>query len=180
MARLNRELGRDASGRPTRLTEEHIRKIVHAILAGNYLETAASYANIYPKTLRNWLVAGAQRNASALQRELTRRVNDAVAVAEVNAIAEIRAVGAGLDGRKRDWKALAWWLERKFPDRWARKTPEINVNVLGSPEWEEIKHRILRCLANVPGAHEAIAREFGTAPPAEQAPPLEATSLTVQ
>jgi len=40
--------------RPTKLTPAVQKKIVDAIKAGNYMETAAAYAGISKQTLYNW------------------------------------------------------------------------------------------------------------------------------
>jgi len=185
-----------ATRRPQKLTEEITRRIVNAILGGNYLETAAAYAGVDPKTVRRWLIQGSQKRADPLYRDLARRVTDALALAEVQAVAEIRAVGMGsvtetknAEGavvsrvaRRQDWRALAWWLTHARRERWGG--PDADADVYESPEWEEIKGRLFRCLAKVPGALEAIAAEFGESDPSKRPGDdpnlLEATSVRVQ
>ena len=184
-----------ARARQPKLTEEICRKIVNAILGGNYLETAAAYAGVDSKTVRRWLIQGRQVKADPAKRDLARRVADALALAEVQAVAEIRAVGMGTvtetrnaEGavvnrvaRRQDWRALAWWLTTARREKWG--PPKVD-DVYDSVEWEEIKGRLVRCLAKVPGALDALAAEFGEVeqPRRNDDDPrlLEATPVRVQ
>jgi len=102
--------------RPTKLCPELQAKIVAAVKAGNYIETAAAYAGISKNTLYTWLRKGA--NADSRQSPYRRfhdALGEALAVAEVLDVATIRAAS------KKQWQAAAWRLERKYPERWGRK-----------------------------------------------------------
>ena len=95
-------------GRPCKLTPEIQEKIITAIRAGNYMETAASYAGISKVTLYDWLKKGAIAK-SGKYKGFSNSVAEALAQSEVmdnNVIS--RAAQGG------DWKAAAWRLERKF------------------------------------------------------------------
>ena len=100
-------------GRPTKLTLERQQKICDALRGGNFLHTAASYAGINNDTLHTWLRRG-EREASGIYRGFYDAVQAAQADCEVAAVAGIKKAGFG-----GEWTALAWLLERKFPDRWA-------------------------------------------------------------
>ena len=41
-------------GRPSKMTDERVTKILEALRAGNYLETAARYAGVSYETLNEW------------------------------------------------------------------------------------------------------------------------------
>ena len=118
-----------AAGRPTKLTSETHARIVQAIQAGNYIETAAAYAGISKNTLYEWLRRGARekerlasnrrarpKKAEQPYLEFADAVEKALAEAEVrDVVTVLKAADAG------QWQAAAWRLERKFPDRWGRR-----------------------------------------------------------
>lgn len=108
-------------GRPNKLTPEIQQKIVDAIRMGNYIETAAAFAGINKSTLYDWLKKGA-RSKSGKFREFSNAVEKALAESEIRDVAVISAAS------KDNWQAAAWRLERKFPDRWGRKS-RIEANL---------------------------------------------------
>lgn len=102
------------AGRPTKLTREIHDRIVTAIRAGNYIETAAAHAGIHKDTLYHWLKRGREASSGPY-----RAFSDAVQKAWADA--EIRDVTLIAKAAEKEWTAAAWRLERKFPDRWGRK-----------------------------------------------------------
>ena len=103
-------------GRPSKLTPETAQKICAAIAAGNYLEVAAAHGGIVYGTLNTWVRKGAAAS-SGQYREFFEAVKRAEADAEMLRIARISK--AGSEG---NWQADAWYLERRYPDRWGRRT----------------------------------------------------------
>jgi transposase len=102
----------------TKLTPEVQDRIVAALRAGNYQETAAAYAGISAKTFYEWLNRGeSEEPKEEAFRNFREAVEKAKADAEVRDIALIDK--AAHDG---SWQAAAWKLERKFPNRWGRVT----------------------------------------------------------
>jgi len=101
-------------GRPTKLTDAVEQKLLEAIKAGNYRRVAAHYAGVSIRTFQAWVERGkaapGSRHGSFLQRVL-----------EAEGQAEIEATGCIAKAAKEDWRAAAWYLERKHPERWARK-----------------------------------------------------------
>jgi hypothetical protein len=92
-------------GRPSKATAARIEALIAALLAGNTREAAATHADIDRTTLYRWL----ERDAG-----LRARVEKAEADAEVRFAAQIaRAAGD-------DWRAGAWWLERRRPKSYGR------------------------------------------------------------
>lgn len=109
------------AGRPSKLTDAVQEKIVGAIRAGNYAETAAQYAGIDKSTYHRWMQKG--EDGRAKYREFRAAVRAAEAEAEVYAETVLRKAMPD------DWKAAAWYLERKFQDRWGRREHlDINAN----------------------------------------------------
>lgn len=121
-------MARNPVGRPTKMNEVVADKILNAVRAGNYIETAAAHAGITKETLYAWL-----RRAAAEQERVMKNpgakirkseapfVQFSDAVNKAFADAEIRDVTLIANAATSDWKAAAWRLERKFPDRWGRK-----------------------------------------------------------
>lgn len=101
--------------RPTKLTEETKNKIIQAIAAGNYQETAAKYAGINPNTFYTWMKLGENKKAKPIYKEFREAVEKARAQAEIRNVALIQQ--AGQDG---SWQAAAWFLERSYPHRYGR------------------------------------------------------------
>ena len=132
---------------PSKLTPERQDRIVSAVKAGNYLETAARFAGIDPSTLHGWMAKGRTEVASRdnghdpdpmqdVYVNLLEAVEGAKAEAEVRAVAMIQRAAA--DGT---WSAAAWYLERSAPYRWGRfQRAEVSgpeggpINVSGSGE----------------------------------------------
>lgn len=102
-------------GRPTGLTPEVQDRIVQALEAGNYKETAAAYAGIGVSTLYRWLEWGADPDGQPIYQEFREAVQSAISRAEVRNVALIQK--AAQDGT---WQAAAWFLERSAPARWGR------------------------------------------------------------
>jgi len=99
-------------GRKTKLTPELTEKICALVRAHNYIETAAAYAGLSKNTLYDWLRRGA-RQQSGLYREFSDALTQALAHSEIADVARISlAAAAG------NWRAVAWRLERRFPERW--------------------------------------------------------------
>jgi len=130
--------------RPTKLTPAVQKKIVDAIKAGNYMETAAAYAGISKQTLYNWMRKGA-RAEKGKHRAFLDAVEKALAEAEIE---DVLTIGAAA---KEVWQAAAWRLERKFPDRWGRRD-KLSVSVLDSPEWHALSNVLLDVLSRYPEA----------------------------
>ena len=112
---------RRGRGQPTKLNKEISDKICSAIRAGNYMETAAMYAGISKSTLHKWLQDGA-RATSGPFHEFSVAVQKALAASEVEDVARIKQAG------NRTWQAIAWRLERRFPDRWGRRQ-QLDANI---------------------------------------------------
>lgn len=114
-------------GRPTKFTPDTTDKILQALRAGNYRETACRYAGISYATLRKWMLKAEEPDAPAEYVEFVAAIEKAEADAEVADLALIRR--AASDQRDDDgnitargsWQAAAWIRERKNPERWGRR-----------------------------------------------------------
>lgn len=130
-------------GRPTKLTTEIQERIVELLKAGNYVETACAVVGIGRTTFYDWL----KKAEKSTRANRYTRFRDAVRQAE--AWAEARFVSIISKSAEKNWTAGAWWLERKYPERWSRDrkvpTPEKDEPkpVELTPEEEEIIKRVL-------------------------------------
>lgn len=88
-------------------------KILQALKAGNTRRAAAAFAGVSHETFYNWL------------EDLT--FSDAVTHAEAHAEVswETQIAQAG----KKDWRALAWLMERRFGTDW-RERKDVNLRTL--------------------------------------------------
>jgi transposase len=117
--------------RPTKFSNEIKHKIITAIRAGNYIETASAYAGISKNTLYDWLRRG-EREKQRVEKNPRYKIRKSEqpfvdfsdAVEKALAEAEVRDVAIIAKAAEEQWQAAAWRLERKFPDRWGRKVIE--------------------------------------------------------
>jgi len=77
------------------------------------LRIAARSIDVDPRTVRRWLAEGDLR-------ERVEELRSAHAADSTGAAAaEARMVVLLLRASRFDWRASAWWLERRYPERWA-------------------------------------------------------------
>lgn len=124
-------------GRPTKLTPEVQDRIIQALKAGNYVETAAEYAGIGKTTFYRWMEQGKQAS-----RGIYREFRDAVMRARAEA--EARNVAIIQKAAPDDWRAAAWWLERAFPDRWGPRQKLEHSGPEGGPIPAEVRVTLVR------------------------------------
>jgi hypothetical protein len=115
------------------LTPELAAEIVKAVELGNHVETAAMVIGVAPKILERWLEKGSRLDSPEPYRSFALGIRNAWAKAEREMVDHIRLAGVGdptfinrFGETQRDWKALAWLLERRDPKRWGM---QIQVNV---------------------------------------------------
>jgi len=117
---------RKGAGRKSKFTAEVAERILLFVRAGNYLDTAANASGIDASTMRAWMrfgVANAETPMGiwAAQMIATQGQAEALDVAQV------------LRHGQKDWRALAWRLERRFPDRWRERKVVEAVGAGGGP-----------------------------------------------
>lgn len=142
-----------AKKKPTRvgkkLTAERRARILESLRQGNYREVAARSVGITARTLRNWVAAGESGNPS--YASFAQEVREAEA--NVEAIVVNSLVKAATEGG--DWKAGAWYLERKYKRRWSREQVA-----------EESSDQPVEAAADIAAkARAAVAAQFGAVTP---------------
>lgn len=99
-------------GRPPILDEAKQREICAILAVGCSRAVAARYVGCHVQTIRN--TAGRDENfALALEQAESR--DEIAHLANINKAAQ--------EGRY--WRAAAWALERKYPDRYAQRDPRV-------------------------------------------------------
>lgn len=157
-------------GRPTKLTPEVGERILVAVRAGNYWETAAAFAGISKVTFYGWLKRGHQAKRG-IYHDFLNALEKAAAEAEVRDVTRVDQAG------DTDWKAAAWRLERRNAAHWGRKDRmEVSGAENGAPVKVEAK-------VEVPGDGSAetgriagiieILRRVGAVPDAAGVPGAE-------
>ncbi len=151
------------AGRPTKWNEETQAKIVQAIRAGNYIETASAFAGINKSTLYAWLKRGerekqrvAKNPRNRIRKSEQHFVTFSNAVEKALAEAEVRDVAIIGKAAEEQWQAAAWRLERKFPDRWGRRKLELEHTGGMEIRYDESIRRIERQLEDDPESRELL------------------------
>jgi len=104
------------TGRPCALTPEVKERVVQAIIAGCSRADAARYAGVTDRTLQRWV----ERGRAGKEAPFAGFVS---AVLDAEARASVLANGCIAKAiRDGDWKAAAWFLERRFPERYAPRS----------------------------------------------------------
>jgi len=101
--------------RPYVLTPEVQGSIIEFLTHGNFLRTACEAAGTTYRCFRHWQRRWEGGNPDAqIFADFLHAIKKAVALGEINALRNVLAGGPG-------WQGSAWFLERRFPERWARK-----------------------------------------------------------
>lgn len=124
--RIKKTVKEDSSktGARSILTDELIERIGSFIEKGNFYSTTIKAVGIAEMTFYTWkrrgleLIEEGKKGSSTFEKQcikLVHALNEAEAKAEAKHVENINK--HSLD----DWKASAWYLERKHNERWGRK-----------------------------------------------------------
>lgn len=138
--------------RPTKLNKEITDELVTYIKAGNYIETACALVGISKNTVYDWLKRGSRaiEESHKTGKKIPKREQPYAefsdAVKKAMAFSEAKDLMTISEHAKHDWKAAAWRLERKYPNRWGRKE-RLDATIEHSGKIEqnhsgEIAHKI--------------------------------------
>ncbi len=136
------------------LTDEVQETIVQLLRTGNWAVTAASMAGVTRSTYERWIKQGEADVEAGIESP---HAAFARACARASAQAEAVRVFRIQQAAERDWRADAWWLERRFPRRWGERVVQelegggrLEVVFVGAQEWQN------RLLGIVDGAPEIV------------------------
>ena len=133
------------AGRKSKLTPERQQKIVELVAAGNYQNVAAHCVGIDETTLSRWLKMGSEQSSGPYY-EFRQALKEAEAQSEAVRIERIATAG-----QTGNWQADAWYLERRYPDRWARRERQ-DLTLKGSVE-HSLDSGLLDIIQRLYGAH---------------------------
>jgi len=108
-----------------KLTPEVQDRIINALRAGNYVETAAQLAGVGRASIYRWIDKGQsaidrEEQGEELNADDERYAEFARGVEEARASAMARNVALVNTAAQTTWQAAAWWLERTNPQMWGR------------------------------------------------------------
>lgn len=117
---------RTAKGRWSDLTPELQDALCDTVTIGLFENQVAIRCGVHPHTLKRWLDSGVSEDAYEPFKTFAERFLQKVADVEAEAVSAIRNAGEPAtsieDAKMRgDWKAIAWWLERRHPLRWGTR-----------------------------------------------------------
>lgn len=133
-------------GAPTKLTKQVIADVAHHIYpVGNYFSTACELAGIGATTGYNWLAMaeGRKRRSPGVPEDLL--IEFLKAVKDSESRVENAAVLAWRTAFDNDWRSVAEYLSRRFPERW-RKTERQEVEF--TIDWEKLTDDQLKRIAD--------------------------------
>ena len=128
-------------------------RLIQALKAGNYIEPACAYAGIGKSLFYEWMELG--KNGKSEFVDFVDAVTRAIASAEIGSVAKIK-LAADID-----WRAAAWLLERRHPDRWAntqrielmaKKQLEDTLDLLQAKLPKESYEELIDALASLPNS----------------------------
>lgn len=121
-----------AAGAKGKYCPEIVEKIAACIAKGNYANVACALAGINDSTYYDWL-------KDESKPEFSNAIKEAEALAEQTALEAIQSDPS--------WQSKAWFLERKFKDRWAKtetqkiehsgETTQKTINIVRAEDIEQ-------------------------------------------
>jgi len=119
------------------MTDEKIEAILRTVRLGLHPDRAAAAHGVSPATLR---------------QHKRRNPEFVTAIKEAEAVAESGFLGRILKHTEKQWTAAAWMLERRWPERWAKR--EVIVDQGGGAK---------KLLATVAAMRETLSAQEGDA-----------------
>jgi hypothetical protein len=128
------------TGRATKYTPETIKAIIDVIRVGGSDTDACLMAGVSQETFYTWMKT---------KLEFSEQVTGARAQGKIERIARIRKHGA------KDWRADAWYLERRYPEEYAQ---QLIIKV--TPEQKKVLDRFGKTASEV---FEELIQNLNTA-----------------
>lgn len=131
---------KNSVGRPPKIDDKMIERVVEALLKCHTQKSAAISAGISEKTFYNYLER-ARTIIAEVQEDPARAITEAdwlylkflAKIEEAESEVEDRLLDRIDDAGLVRWQANAWILERRFGDRWAQKTSVRHEGDAGRP-----------------------------------------------
>jgi hypothetical protein len=104
---------RPGAGRPTKYSDDVVKRITDALRGGNTRRASCAAGGIDQTTFANWL-----KDNSDFSH----------AVEKAEGEAELRNLAVIQDATKTTWQAAAWWLERKHKQDWSSRVEQTGAD----------------------------------------------------
>ena len=131
-------------GRRTKLTPEVQKRICDAIRGGNFFEVACEWAGVDASTGYNWIQRGEGTHPSRRKTKQYVEFVDAIRAAEREAEVSLVVKWRQVD----DWRAIAEFLSRRFPERWMpRQRQEVSGPDGGKLQHEVVVYEVIKHLS---------------------------------
>jgi len=145
MAKAKRNQEPVKQGRPRNvMTEEKVEAILRAVRVGLHPDRAAEAAGV---------------PAAAMRQHKRRNPDFVTALKEAAATAEQSYLGRILLHTEKQWTACAWILERRWPERWAKREPK-------EPPTKDDARKLLDDIRAIKALEENVAHAATTSPQA--------------
>jgi len=119
MTKNKKSKSKKKQGRPSKLTPELQAEMIVLLKAGNFVETTCGTVGIDKSTYYDWMKKGKNSNHPKNKyRKFQEAVEQAMAWSEARNVALITKLS------EENWRAAAWMLSRKHPDKWGKKKYE--------------------------------------------------------
>lgn len=118
---------RRRADRSTRLGDTTGGHRSEALRSGAFVKTAAQANGISESTLQYWIGRADDPDADPIYSEFSEAFRRARATAEADAVRLIVEAG------RKEWRALAWFLERSFPEHYGKRTKTELTGAQGGP-----------------------------------------------
>ena len=119
--------------RPQIITHELIEEICNNIAGGHSYAKAAKLAGISESTFFRWRTMGQMEGAEPIYSLFFCEILEASDFSESEALQLVRSSAI----LERNWRAAAWFLERRFPDKYAKRvnhqSPDSQMNENAMP-----------------------------------------------
>jgi len=111
-------------GRKTKLQDDIQKRLLSAIEKGLSIIDSCEYAGISEKTYYNWLNKDIETIKDAGEQKKFIQFLQNIKKAQ----SECQMYCLDFIMKDKSWQSKAWLLERRFPDRWAKKDMTLNEN----------------------------------------------------
>lgn len=159
---------------PTKFIPEIRASILEAVASGMGIVTAAGYAGVTDRVVKQWIARGrlamevAETTDTPIPAEDQPFVQFALDVEQSRAKAIARNILQVQRHAATDWRAAAWWLERMHPDEFGRSDKLAVTGAGGGPLQAELTigqtdRQVAIDVAAHPARLDAMARALADA-----------------
>ena len=120
--------------RPEIITQDLIKEVCNYIAAGFSYSTAAKLAGIAESTFFRWRAMGQLEGAEDIYKIFYIEVEEASAFSEAEALQLVRSSAI----KERNWRAAAWFLERRFPEKYQKRSWVLDSDKSNNPDGEAL------------------------------------------